>query len=304
MAIDGITREDAAALFTEQVSTAIIQKATRRSVALSTLPTISLGSKVARIPVLSTMPSAAFLSADQAPKPLSEASWDQVYLTAEEIAVIIPISETVIADSSIDVVGQVTDLIAQEFGRVLDAAVFFGTAAPATFPAGGLCGVATAAGNTVAGSGNLAGDLNGLFSKVEELGGDVTDLCAAKSLKGQLRGMTDANGLPIFVPTGGPANTGSVYGVDVNYPLGWDANQASAIAVDESTCLLGLRQDLTIKILDQASLTGWGNLAERDSIAVRAVMRVGFAAANPVTVDNGGRAPLVSVLTPKAAATK
>ena len=59
-----------------------------------------------------------------------------------------------------------------------------------------------------------------------------------------------------------------------------------------------LRQDVTIKMLSEATLTSFGNLAEKDSVAVRAVMRVGFNIANPVTIHSGAQFYPVAALTP------
>jgi HK97 family phage major capsid protein len=253
-----------------------------------------MGTSVARIPVLSALPTAAFLNASQAVKPQSEVAWASKMITAEEIAVIIPIDENVIADASIDVVGRTIDLIVQEFGRVLDAAVFFGTGAPTTFPVGGLFGAAT----TVTGTGNIADDMNSLFASVESVGNDVTDVFASRGLRSVLRGQKDGNGAPIYVPTEGNPNIGSIYGVPAAYPLGWDKTKADAIAVDDSCAIIGLRSDVKTKILDQASLTGFGNLAERDSIAIRAVMRVGFTLANPASLENPTGALPIAALKP------
>lgn len=284
-----IDRTAAAELFQEAVAPRVAEKATESSVVLGSLPVIPMGDKVMRMPVLSALPTAAFLTADQDVKPTSVASWDKVLLTAEEVAVIVPISETVIADSSIDVVAKVTDLIAQEFGRVVDAAALFGTGAPASWPSGGLYGIADTASQTVQQSAVVADDWNDLFAELEEIGYDVTDVFATKRVKSILRGQKDGNDSPLYVPTQGGAGVGEVYGVPVKYPSGgaWSDADVLALAVDRSTVTFGLRQDVTIKILSEATLTGFGNLAEKDSIAVRAVMRVGFAVANPVTLDTG-----------------
>lgn len=300
MPVDGITRTDAEALFAEQVAPNVVEAATKQSVALATIPTVPMGSATMRIPILSALPTGAFLTADQAVKPSSEAAWDKKYLTAEELAVVVVISDTVIADATIDVVASVTKLIAQEFARVIDAAVMFGTGAPATWPTGGLDGVATAAGQTVTSVNNPATDYSALLGILENAGYDPTDIYAGRQLKGVLRNMTGAGGVPIYNPLDGGITTGSLYGVPLSFPLGWDAAKADALAIDDAGVILGLRQDLQIKVLDQATITGFGNLAERDSIAVRATMRLGFQVANPINIGTGTRIYPVSKLIPLA----
>lgn len=298
MAVDGITISDAEALFDEALAGELINALPRSSAALTALSVVPMGTKTARIPVLSALPTAAFLSADQEIKPQSEAAWVGKTLTAEEIAVIIPVSETVLEDASIDVVSRVTSLIVQEFGRVLDAAVFFGTGAPATFPTGGIFG-AVAAGNKVTATADVAADLNAMFGAVEANGHDVSDVFATRGMKTLLRGITGVGGSPVYIPSEGMPNVGSIYGVPTQYPLGWDKTKANALAIDDSAAIVGLRSDVKTKILTEASLTGFGNLAERDSIAIRAVMRVAFQIANPVSIDNPtGEVPFAAIVAP------
>lgn len=294
----GVDRTATAALFQEAVAPGVVEAATKESVALRTLRTIPMGTSTTRIPVLSALPTGAFLTADQEVKPQSAAAWDKVILTAEELAVIVPISETVIADASIDVVGSVTRLIGQEFGRVIDAAIFFGTGAPATFPAGGINGLADTAGQEVTATGEPAADMNNLLGVLEGLGYDPSDVFASRAYKQVLRGQTGQGGVPVYLPEQGAGTFSSIYGVPLSFPLGWDGTKADALTVDDSGLVIGLRQDLTIKVLEEATLTGFGNLAEKDSIAVRAVMRIGFQAANPVTLDSGTRVYPVARLAP------
>ena len=295
----GVDRTAAEALFAEAVAPQVVQAATESSRALQSINTIPMGTATTRVPVLAALPTGGFLAADQDNKPQSAVSWDKKMLTAEELAVIIPISESAIADASTDIVGDVTRLIGQEFGRILDAAVFFGTGAPATFPTGGLNGIAEAAAQEIEATGVPATDMNALLSILEELGFDPTDVAAGRTYKAALRGQTGTGGVPIYLPGDGAQVTASIYGVPLVYPLGWDAAEADAITWDDSGVVIGVRQDVTIKILEEATLTGFGNLAEKDSIAVRAVMRVAFQVANPVTIHAGQRVYPAARLTPK-----
>lgn len=296
----GITRTEAEALFAEAVAPRVIEATTERSRALATIPTIPMGAATTRIPVLSALPTGAFLAADQDAKPQSSAAWDKKIITAEEVAVIVPISETVIADSEgVDVVGKVTDLIAQEFARVIDAAVYFGTGAPASWPTGGVFGVANTALQTVVATDVAADDFNALLALLEEAGYDPTDVYAGRTMKAALRGQKDGSGTAIYNPLDGGVNAGTIYGVPLSYPLGWNAASADALAVDDMGLVIGLRSDIQTKILTEATLTGFGNLAEKDSIAVRCTMRLGFQIANPVTIHSGAQVYPVAALTPK-----
>lgn len=288
MAVDSgnVGYDNAEATFDVVLASELVNQLPQASAALRNLTVIPMGTFTERIPVLSALPTATFLTADQEVKPKSATAWKNVWLQAEEIAVIVPISENVIADSSIDVVSRTTGLIVQEFGRVLDQAVFFGTGAPSSFPTGGIYGAANTQGSVVTPTGNIADDLNTMFGKVEELGYDVSDVFADRALRTMLRGQKDGNGAPIYVPTEGDPNVGFIYGVPTSYPLGWDKTKSTAIAVDKSCAILGLRSDVKTKILTEANITGFGSLAEKDSIAIRATMRVAFCLADPVAVLN------------------
>jgi HK97 family phage major capsid protein len=294
----GVDRTAAQALFAEAVAPSVVQAATESSVALRTIRTIPMGTATARLPVLAALPTGGFLAADQDPKPQSAVSWDKKLLTAEEIAVIIPISETAIADASTNVVDDIVALIGQEFGRIIDAAVFFGTGAPATWPVGGINGVADAAAQEVVATGNPATDMNALLGLLEANGFNPTDVYAGRGYKASLRGQTGTGGVPIYLPESGAGTFASIYGVPLAYPLAWDPVAAAALTIDDSGVVIGLRQDVTIKILEEATLTGFGNLAEKDSIAVRAVMRLAFQMADPVNIHAGGRKYPVARLAP------
>ena len=59
------------------------------------------------------------------------------------------------------------------------------------------------------------------------------------------------------------------------------------LAADWSNFLVGIRQDITYKWLDQAVISDDEgkvilNLAQQDCTALRVVMRVGFQVANPI----------------------
>ena len=294
----GIDRKEAEALFDITLANELITALPRYSMAMQALPVIPMGNKVTRIPVLSALPTARFLAVEQEAKPSTDIAWDQVLLTAEEIAVIVPIDETVLEDAKANVMGRATELILQEFGRVLDAAVFFGNGAPVSYPKGGIFGAAR---GTVTATDLPSDDFNNAFGIVEAIDQEVNAVFGTRTLKARLRGQKSNMGVPIYIPTEGNPNVGSIYGVPTAFPLGWDKTKAEAIVMHKETCVLGMRSDIKTKILTEASLTGFGNLAERDSIAIRAVMRVGFAIANPASINNPERGLPIAAITPKAA---
>lgn len=293
-----ITRADALALLARQDINEIIKPDTAQSAALAAFRTIRMSAGVARMPVLAALPTAGFVGESatdpKGVKPTSKVSWTNKELVAEEIAVIVPIHENILADSNFDVWGEVRPLVSQEFGRVLDAAVFFGTNKPATWLDPALVPGAIAAGNyQVRGSGSdaspgrtdLVADFNEAFGLVEDNEFDVNSAFTGRFLRRNLRGLRDDDGNPIYLDGfRGDNGVASIYGQNLRYLTngGWDRDAALALVGDSSKVVLGIREDVQVKLLDQATLgTGVNqiNLAERDMVALRFKFRVGFATA-------------------------
>lgn len=293
-----ITRADALALLARQDINEIVKPETAQSAALAAFRTVRMSAGTARMPVLSALPTAGFVTDGDASeatgvKPTSKVSWTNKELIAEEIAVIVPVHENTLADSNFDVWGEVRPLVAQEFGRVLDAAIFFGVNKPATWTDPALVPGARAAGNVqVEGSGapdttrtDLAVDFNEAFGIVEEDEFDVNSAFTGRFLRRRLRGLRDDDGQPIYLDAiRSDGSTASIYGQDLRYLKngGWDRDEAVALVGDSSAVVLGIREDVQVKLLDQATLgTGENqiNLAERDMIALRFKFRVAYATA-------------------------
>lgn len=293
-----ISRADALALLARQDINEIVKPETAGSAALSAFRTIRMSAGVARMPVLSALPTAGFVTHDNSTdasgiKPTSKVSWVNKELVAEEIAVIVPVHENTLADSNFDVWGEVRPLVSQEFGRVLDAAIFFGVNKPATWLDPALVPGAIAAGNyQVRGSGgedttltDLAVDFNEAFGLVEDDEFDVNSAFTGRFLRRSLRGLRDADGQPIYLDAiRSDGSAASIYGQDLHYVKngGWDRSEATALVGDATKVVLGIREDVQVKLLDQATLgTGANqiNLAERDMVALRFKFRVAFATA-------------------------
>lgn len=287
-----ITRADALALLARQDINEIIKPETAQSVALAAFRTQRMSAGVARMPVLSTLPTGGWVTdanstdADGV-KPTTKVTWTDKELIAEEIAVIVPIHENTLADSNFDIWGEVRPLVAQEFGRILDAAVIFGVNKPTTWLDPALVPGAIAAGNEqVEGTGDgtdldLAADFNEAFGFVEDDGFDVNSAFTGRFLRRSLRGLRDDTGQPIYLDgVRGDNNTASIYGQDLRYVnnLGWDRDAAVALVGDASKVVIGIREDYQVKLLTEATVGGI-NLAERDMVALRFKFRVAFATA-------------------------
>ncbi|QXO14477.1 major capsid protein [Microbacterium phage Jenos] len=291
-----ISRADALALLATQELDSIIKPETQTSAALSAFRTTRMSAGVTRQPVLASLPTAGWVtdtnSSDASGvKPTSKVTWGNKELIAEEMAVIIPVHENTLADSKFDIWGEVRPLVAQEFGRVLDAAVFFGINKPVTWLDPALVPGAIAAENYIVEgllpdgtpSIDLADDINEAFGLVEDDEFDVNVAFTGRFLRRRLRGLRDADNQPIYLDAlRSDGNTASIYGQDLQYIKngGWDRDAATLLVGDRDKVVIGIREDVQVKLLDQATLgTGANqiNLAERDMVALRFKFRVAFA---------------------------
>ena len=289
-----VTRSDAAALIPEVVSREIIQGAIAQSAVLS------LGRRLqnmpraqTRMPVLSALPTAYFVTGDTGLKQTAEAAWSNKYLNAEEIAAIVPIPQAVLDDPAYDIWSEIKPRLQEAFGIVIDAAAFWGTNAPASWPEG-IITDATSAGNVVAlGTGaDLYDDLlseGGLFSTVEDDGFMVTGCAAHITMKARLRGLRDTNGVPIFVRAMQDKTRYELDGSPIVFPENgaFDVTQGLLVAGDFRQLVYAFRQDMTFKLLTEAVIQdGNGtivyNLAQQDMVALRAVMRLAWQVPNPI----------------------
>ena len=281
-----VTRSDALALLARQDIDEIIKPETSQSAALAAFRNVRMTAGTASMPVLAALPTAGWVTdtgAETDTKPTSKVSWTDKKLVAEELAVIVPVHENTLADSKFDTWGEIRPLVAQEFGRLLDLAVFFGDGKPATWLDPALVPGAIAAGNTITeGTGvDLAEDFNQAFALVEDDEFDVNAAFTGRFLRSELRGLRDADGSPIYVDSlRSDGGTPAIYGQDLRYVANrsWKKDVATALVGDSSKVVIGIREDVQVKLLTEATVGGI-NLAERDMVALRFKFRVAFATA-------------------------
>lgn len=296
-----ISREQAEALIREQVVPEIFQKAPEHSVFMGLAKKLpKMTSKQTRTRVLDLLPVAYWVNGDTGMKQTTEQAWDNVYLTAAELAVIVPIPEAVLDDAEFDIMGEVTPRVVEAIGKRVDEAILFDKGRPAEWSAG-IITRARQAGNNVSGStSDLYAALlaeGGVFSKVEEIGYAVTGVVAAMGMRAKLRGLRDDNGQPIYNTNMQGATSYALDGAPMYYPANgsFDKTMAQLIAGDFSQAVYAIRQDITVKILDQGVIQDPNtkeivyNLAQQDMIALRVVFRMGWALPNPATALDGDR---------------
>lgn len=292
---DQISRSNAQALIPEEVSNAILSEVVGGSVALSQFTNIQMGTSQTRMPVLSSLPTAYFVNGDTGLAQTTKMAWANKYLDAEPLAVIVPISKDVAADMSIDVWNSVKPSLIEALSRTIDGAVFLDINKPSSWPTAIVPG-ATAASHTLnrgannAAAGGIAADISDAFALIEADGYDADFIIARTNYKGLLRDARDGNGVRLS-----EVSSTQAYGVNIEYPLrglfGTTTGSAEFITGDKSQAIMGVRQDLTFEILDQAVIqdnTGAivYNLAQQDMIALKVTMRVAYQIANTIRRDN------------------
>ncbi|MCY0928311.1 phage major capsid protein [Streptomyces sp. H27-H1] len=300
MAYNNLTsRTDSAALIPEEVSKEMLGKATEQSAVLNMFRKVPVGRAQVRFPVLSALPVAYFVGGDTGLKQTTELNWQNKFLNIEEIATIMPVPDNVLADVDANIWDEAMPLLTEAFGRTLDAAVFFGTNAPSSWPSD-ITTAAAAAGNSVteaatAAQGGFYGDLDNLYEKIELDGFEVNGFVAATSAKSKLRKARDSQGRKLDEAR----VSGSLDMID-GYPVAYSMRglfpatggagaNTRLFAGDWNQFVVGVRQDITMKVLTEAVIqdnTGAiiFNLAQQDMTAVRLTFRVGWQVAN--TINN------------------
>lgn len=295
MAVDNLlNRADAEATMPEEVSRELMGALPTTSIALQRLRRVTMSRKQTRMPVLSALAQAYFVDGDTGLKQTTKAAWANKYLVAEEIAVIVPIPNAVLDDSDYPLWDEVRPMLTEAAGALLDGAILFGVAKPASWPTA-IVPAAAAAGNSVTRGAvvgrDIAGDLNAVARLVAADGFAVNGYAADALLEYDLQGLRDSTGRPIFTSTLQDSARGAgLFGRPFSYldNGAWDATQAEAIAGDWTRALIGVRQDITYTIHTDGVISDEDgnvilNLMQQDSAAMRMVMRVAYQVANPVT---------------------
>lgn len=296
MAVEITNREAAEAIIREQIVEAISQDVPKSSSFMALAKKLpNMTSKQTRIRVLDFLPTAYWVNGDTGMKQTTRQEWDNVYLTAAELAVIVPIPEAVLDDAEFDIFGEVTPRVIEAIGQRVDSAVIFGENRPAEWQ-NDIITLARQAGNNVPLGANpdyyakiLCED--GVFAKVEDDGYSVAGVIASTNMKAKLRGLRDDSGRPIFSQSMQSATQYALDGAPMQFPDNgsFNKNIAQMVAGDFSKAVYAIRQDITTKILTEGVIQDPStreivyNLAQQDMVALRVVFRMGWALPNPAT---------------------
>ncbi len=299
---------DAAPLMPEEVNDYLLTRIAETNPILELarrLPDMARGQT--RLPVLSSLATAYFVQGHAGLKRTTEVDWENRFVEAEEIAVIVPIPENTLADADYNLWEQIVPEVVTAFNIAITEAILYGTNIPASWTANlgsaGLVAGAAAVGGgahvaSIAAFADLydavtaesaPGAADGLWMLVENDGYGVTGNVAHISMKGRLRGLRDLAGNPIFLQTMQKEGGYDLLSTPTMFPNDGSIDPAQSLMVsgDWSQLVWSMRQDITYKMLTEAVIQDAGgnivfNLAQQDMVALRAVMRLGVALPNPI----------------------
>jgi HK97 family phage major capsid protein len=225
-------------------------------------------------------------------------------MTAEELAAIAVIPDAVFDDTSIPIWENLRPLLAEAIGTKVDQAGIFGTDKPASWPLA-LAPGAVAAGNVMT---ETAPDFGVSVAELAQKivtgsGYNVSGFITQPGFRWRLRALrSPGDGQFVYDP-----NANTLYGLPADEVMNgaWGVTDpgTTLIEVDWSKVFIGIRQDITVKILDQSVIsddTGKViiNLAQQDAKAMRVVFRVGFQVYTPANrVGNAATKYPAGVLT-------
>jgi len=303
-----ITRADATDLISDETSREIIKGVAEMNPLMNLarrLPNIPTSQRT--MPVQSALATAYFVNGDTGLKQTSGLDWANVSITAEELAVIVPVPEAVLDDADYDIWGETKPALTEAFSVAITEAVLYGTNIPPSWTvslgAAGLFARATAAGHVVSRAvyadlyeaimAETGAGVAGLLMTLEADGFMSTGHIASTAMRGRFRGVRDVNGVPIFKASMQDVTRYELDGAPVYFPTDGTINDAVSwmFTGDWIQLVYAFRQDITYKLLTEAVIQdGAGNivynLAQHDMVALRAVMRLGWALPNPINRQN------------------
>lgn len=292
------------------VQTEVIQATVENSAILQLATKKAMPSHSVTMPALATFPDAYWLNGtsrldeDTKAKQTTTMTWNGVDLNTAELAVMVPIPDSLVQDELFDVLGELKPRIAESIGLLIDNAAIWGDLKPTLWSGAagaGIYDLAVAAGNVVTPTTSVDGDttpdLGQQFGYAAQLlaqdGFDPNGFAVQPGLKWRLRNLRDSVGQPIYNGENGFANAqpATLFGETLTEVKNgsWDAVRAVGLLGDWRWAMVGIRQDMTFSvhrdgvIHDPATGLVTYNAVQQDGFILRAVMRVAFATANPVT---------------------
>lgn len=294
-------------LIPTEVARDVIRAMPAQSAAVTLFRRVPMSTRLLTQPVQASLAEAYWISTESGLKATTDVTWQGVDLHAEELASIAPVDDAALADSQVPLWPEIQAELTRAVGRKLDAAVLAGTNKPADWPDALISAVAkkgtVVSADTPVAQGGPGGDLDQLLAAVEQSGFQPSGFLISLAYKAQMRTARDSTGQKLL-----DLSTDSYEGLPIAVaPPGVLPPDILAVCGAFDLALLGVREDLTWKLLSEAVITDdkgvvVRNLAQQDAQALRVVARFGYALATPITEPEAGVSKPFPFATLKAAA--
>lgn len=316
----GTTEQDAWPLINEEISRNVISGVTEGSAALSLFDRLpNMSARTLRMPVLNSIGAGHFVGTTQDDnldtgadtqmhnadtqetygppdtdfpdlKKTHQFEWENVWINAEPIAIILPVPEDVLSDASYDIWEQMRPRIVEAFHQRIDNAIIWGQGRPTSWPTG-IVPTAISRGYTIDETAGVdfAAAVSELMGMLEEDGKRPSGFMADPTVLRTLRDLRDANNAPIFAPSLTAGAPSTLWGLPLNYV--WNntfrAATARLITGVMNEAKYSIRQDMEFKLITEGVITDEDqnivfNLPQQDMVALRVVMRLGWAVPNAI----------------------
>ncbi|WP_252237882.1 phage major capsid protein [Clostridium sp. VAP51] len=194
-------------------------------------------------------------------------------LKACKLAVIVPVTNEKNNDSVINVMEEIKQAMADAFARSIDQAMIFGIDSP--FDTNLITAIGT---QKVVATDRLDSDLSNAMGFVEDNKYNCNNILMGTSQKKVLRALSNDSKYK------GAITLTGAYETPIEFVRNFDDTKALAITGDFSKAIIGTRESIDYKVLDQATIKSGDteiNLAQQDMIAIKATMRLGFVVVDP-----------------------
>lgn len=322
-----IARSETLPFIPEDTANEVFTGAAEQSVFLSLARQLrAMRTSEQKLKVLSALPSVYFVGekgrSEQnntfSPlKQTTEAQWENKYIYAEEVAVLVPVPNNVLADTSGDLWAEIKPEIQNAIAEKIDIATFCGkngVDVPYLWP-DGLYVQMPAAHRVLTSLGSdlydaIMGEA-GLIAQVEADGYFVNGHVAAIGTRAKLRGLRDAaSGSPIFRTDMQGATQYALDGAPMYFPRhGLQASFTDEtiwdICGDWDQAVYSVRQDVDFEVFNTGVIQDENgaithNLLQEDMSALRVTFRMGWQLPNPinrVNTNSATRFPFAALVT-------
>jgi len=193
-------------------------------------------------------------------------------LKACKLAVIVPVTNEKNNDSIINVMDSIKQAMADAFAKAIDEAMIFGVNSPFD------TNLISAIGNQkIVATDKLDCDLSNAMGLVEDNKYNCSNILMGTSQKKVLRTLSNDSKYK------GAITLTNAYDTPIEFVRNFDDAKSLAITGDFSKAIIGTRDGIDYRVLDQATITSGDdtiNLAQRDMIAIKATMRMAFLVAD------------------------